>query len=237
MRTYKIYIIRHGITSANLEGRYAGITDNDLCEEGVANILSKKEEYEYPNVLRVYSSPLKRAVQTARLLYPDITPVTVNNLRECNFGIYENKLLSEIKDDPNFEKWMRDGGVGAPGGEDFSQLEARAIEGLNMVITDMMHEKISEAALVTHGGIMSILLAICGLPKRTATQWSVNNGMGYTLLINASLWGNNRAFEVFTPIPYGTRLEEVTMDYQRAYFSEENAPSDSLDAKDTDKTK
>ena len=82
MRSYHIYLIRHGLTKANLEGNYIGETDLDLCEEGVSELLSLKEQFVYPAVGRVYSSPLRRSVQTARLLYPEMTPVTVDSLRE-----------------------------------------------------------------------------------------------------------------------------------------------------------
>ena len=44
MRSYHIYLIRHGLTKANLEGKYIGETDLDLCEEGVSELLSLKEQ-------------------------------------------------------------------------------------------------------------------------------------------------------------------------------------------------
>ena len=34
MKNYRLYLIRHGITSGNLEGKYIGTTDLPLCEEG-----------------------------------------------------------------------------------------------------------------------------------------------------------------------------------------------------------
>ena len=53
MRSYHIYLIRHGLTKANLEGKYIGETDLDLCEEGVSELLSLKEQFVYPAVGRV----------------------------------------------------------------------------------------------------------------------------------------------------------------------------------------
>lgn len=222
MRTYKIYLIRHGMTSGNVEGRYVGITDNDLCEEGVNEILELKEKFEYPNVGRVYSSPLKRAIQTARLIYPEITPIVVNSLRESNFGDFEGKRFEDLKDLPEFTEWMSsEYNVAPPNGESMKEIEKRVVEGFNDIILDMMKNKVSEVALVTHGGVIRSLLALCGLPKRPLNEWGVKNGTGYTALINAQLWGNNKAFEVFTPIPYGTKTDEVMMDYQRHWFTEE----------------
>lgn len=225
MRTYKVYLIRHGMTAANLEGRYVGITDNDLCEEGVAEVLLMKEQYEYPNVGIVYSSPLKRALQTARLLYPDITPVTVSSLHECNFGDFENKAFAELKDNAEFISYLKDGRVGAPpNGESREQVEKRVVEGFDSIVKDMMSKKISEAVLVTHGGVINTLLTLCGLPKKE--DWGINNATGYTAMINTALWANNKAFEIFTPIPFGIKPEEVMMDYQAHYFG--NADEDAI---------
>lgn len=106
MRSYHIYLIRHGLTQANMEGKYIGETDLDLCEEGVGELLSLKEQFVYPAVGRVYSSPLRRSVQTARLLYPEMTPVTVDSLREYAFGTFENKTPEELKELPSYRGWI-----------------------------------------------------------------------------------------------------------------------------------
>lgn len=45
MQAYHIYLIRHGLTQANIEGKYIGETDLDLCEEGVEEILDLKARF------------------------------------------------------------------------------------------------------------------------------------------------------------------------------------------------
>ena len=75
MRTYKIHLIRHGLTRGNLEGRYIGVTDLPLCPQGRAQLEELLEQGEYPMVERVYVSPLLRARQTAQLLFPGWEPV------------------------------------------------------------------------------------------------------------------------------------------------------------------
>ena len=62
MKYFKLHLIRHGLTSANLEGRYIGSgTDLPLCEEGRAGLLELKQQFEYPQVGLVFTSPLLRA--------------------------------------------------------------------------------------------------------------------------------------------------------------------------------
>ena len=63
MKTFKLHLIRHGLTSGNLQGLYIGSgTDIPLCDEGRAQLAELKERFEYPQVDTVFSSPLMRAV-------------------------------------------------------------------------------------------------------------------------------------------------------------------------------
>ena len=61
MKGYRIAFIRHGMTQANLDGRYIGTTDLPLCREGADQLYEKIEKYDYPSVQKVYTSPLKGA--------------------------------------------------------------------------------------------------------------------------------------------------------------------------------
>ena len=58
MKTYKIHLIRHGLTRGNIDGLYVGHTDMPLCEEGKLQIAQMKEDYIYPYAKFVFSSPL-----------------------------------------------------------------------------------------------------------------------------------------------------------------------------------
>ena len=88
MKTFKLHLIRHGMTAGNLQGLYIGSgTDIPLCDEGRAQLNELKERFEYPQVDTVFSSPLLRAVETANILFPDAKHTfTVHDLREAGFG-------------------------------------------------------------------------------------------------------------------------------------------------------
>ena len=59
MKTFKLHLIRHGITAGNLQGLYIGSgTDLPLCDEGRAQLADLKERFDYPQVDTVFSSPL-----------------------------------------------------------------------------------------------------------------------------------------------------------------------------------
>lgn len=217
MRTYKIYLIRHGITQANLEGRYVGSTDVPLCEEGIIEIAELANEYDFPPVSMVYTSPLMRCIQTAKIIYPDKTAIIVDDLKELCFGEWENKTVVDLENDVRFKQFVKSNLFSdVSGAEDITDFNQRIADGLDLVIRDMMNKGVSEAAVVTHGGVIMQLLAHCGLPKRSVLQWSVGNGKGYALLVNASLWGNNKTVEVCNPIPFG--LEDVS--FAKGYSKE-----------------
>ena len=111
MKTFKLHLIRHGMTAGNLQGLYIGSgTDIPLCDEGRAQLAELKERFEYPQVDTVFSSPLLRAVETANILFPDAKHTfTVHDLREAGFGKFENKPVKELVHDEDFKKWITPG--------------------------------------------------------------------------------------------------------------------------------
>lgn len=107
MKSYTLYLIRHGITQANLQGIYAGEgTDIPLCPEGKEDLLSLSKQFTYPQTDTVFVSPLLRAVQTADLLFPNSKKILLESLKENSFGEFEGRPIAELKQDPNFQKWL-----------------------------------------------------------------------------------------------------------------------------------
>ena len=49
MKTYKIHLIRHGLTQGNLDGQYVGHRDIPVCEQGILSLRQMKEEMTYPD--------------------------------------------------------------------------------------------------------------------------------------------------------------------------------------------
>lgn len=197
MKNYKIYLIRHGITQGNLDGRYIGFTDLPLCDEGAAAISALKVAELYQPVQKVYSSPLKRCLETAEIIYPDNLLQEIDNLCECDFGDFENKTQEELESLPEYTKWLK-GGFDAcpPNGESFGDFTLRCLDGLEQVFKDMMKEQITTAAIITHAGVIMNLLAGYGLPKGTPAQFSCNQGEGFEINLSTFLWQKGPTFEI-----------------------------------------
>lgn len=203
MKSYTIHLIRNALTDENLEGRYIGHTDVAMSEEGKLQLFQMKDELVFPPVEAVFTSPLKRCTETAKILYPDNNPITIDGFIEYNFGEFENKTAEELEDHPVFPKWLAgEKGVEPPFGESNEAFGNRVCETFVKVAEGLMKTGTTSAAIVTHGGVIMAILAAFGIPELPMHQWMTPNGCGFTVKINPSLWMRARKFEVFSEFPY-----------------------------------
>ncbi len=203
MKGYHLSLIRHGRTEANDNGIYIGRTDYPLSEKGIAELYSKMDEYVYPGVAKVYSSPLRRCTETAEILFPDRDIVQIDNLIEMNFGKFDGKSADELVDLPEFKEWLQGGAECAPPeGESVADVQLRIFKALAVIIEDMMTNDLRHCAVVTHGGIITSMIAGFGLPKVDPQELRAEFGEGYDIHITASLWQRSGAFELLGMTPY-----------------------------------
>jgi alpha-ribazole phosphatase len=174
----EIVMIRHFATEGNLSKRYIGVTDEPLCEKGK----QKLSEKSYPVVEAVFVSPLKRCVETARLIYPNHVPMIINNLAECNFGDFENKNYIELSNNIDYQAWIdSDGKMPFPKGEKLEDFKSRCIEGFHSAVKICLQENYLRIALVVHGGTMMSILEKYSDPQKEYYHWQVENGHGYLM--------------------------------------------------------
>lgn len=90
-----IYIVRHGQTKLNRSHALQGRSDLPLDETGTEQALTVARELSGRGIAfdHVFSSPLRRAVQTARLICPSKTPQLDDRLLEMDYGPYEGADL------------------------------------------------------------------------------------------------------------------------------------------------
>ncbi|MBQ9140035.1 MAG: histidine phosphatase family protein [Ruminococcus sp.] len=203
MKGYRISIIRHGMTDANEKGIYIGSTDMALSDKGCAELAAKMDEFDYPRVHRVYSSPLKRCTETAEILFPDTEIVLADGMREINFGEFEGKSVDELINRKDYKAWLGGGrDARPPKGESLEEMTARTFSALHNIIVDMMNSGLTHCALITHGGIISNLLTGFGLPKYDPKYLNAPSGEGFDLMVTAQMWLNSQAFEILGYCPY-----------------------------------
>lgn len=202
MKGYRISMLRHGLTEANENGIYIGKTDLPLSEAGREALRDRYETKEYPKVQRVYSSPLERAVQSAEILFPDREIVIVDDLREMDFGVFENAAAQDLIELDSYRKWLK-GGLDnpPPNGESLRNMMLRCYSALNLIILDMMKEGITHSGVVTHSGILMNMMSCFGLPKMKPMEFACDPGEGYEIMVTAMMWQNSSAFEILGKIP------------------------------------
>lgn len=208
MKGYRISVLRHGMTDANEKGIYIGKTDVPLSDKGAAELAAKTDEFMYPSVHRVYSSPLRRCTETADILFPYNELKTVDDLRELDLGEFENKSVDQLINRQDYKDWIKGGkGTRPPGGESLEEMTARTYKALHYVITDMMNDGITHCAMITHAGIISNMLSCFGLPKYDPKSLVTQPGEGFDIIVTAQMWLNSQAFEILGYCPY-ERYEE-----------------------------
>ena len=203
MKSYTVHLIRNALTDESCDGRYIGHTDVEISESGKAQLRQMKDELVFPPVEAVFTSPLKRCTETAAILYPDNKPIVIDGFIEYNFGEFENKTAEELKDHPVFPKWPAgEKGAEPPFGESNAKFEKRVRTTFEKVAEGLMKTGTTEAAIVTHGGVIMTILAAYGIPELPMHEWITPNGCGFTIKINPSLWMRAKKFEVFSEFPY-----------------------------------
>lgn len=96
-----IYIVRHGQTDWNVEGRNQGRTDIELNETGIKQAEETAKKLEGKKFDMVFSSPLKRAYKTAQIIWDGEIIPDERLIERCN-GELEGKLKSEYEGLVNF---------------------------------------------------------------------------------------------------------------------------------------
>lgn len=203
MRGYRISIFRHGRTEAGDKGIYIGKTDYSLSDEGIAELEKAKSSFVYPLVDAVYMSPLKRAVQSAEILFPYDKKVIADGLSELNFGEFEGKSADELIERDDFKNWLKDGlNFPPPNGESVLELTERSLAAINAVFHEMMDKDYEHCAIVTHSGVMANILSCFGIPKISPTELVSEPGEGFEIMFTAQLWQRSNAFEILGRTPY-----------------------------------
>ncbi|MEF9983011.1 MAG: histidine phosphatase family protein [Oscillospiraceae bacterium] len=202
MKTYKLHFIRHGITSGNKEGRYVGQKDVSLCPEGIEEIQKLLNEFSYPYVEKIYTSPLSRCIETAHLIYPEFENYIVDEMKELDFGDFEGRSYKDLEGDENFKMWIQNSKeFSPPNGEKGDAFISRLLIGIEKIFKDMMDNNITSAAVFTHGGVIMSLFSAIGLPKHSMAEWMTQNACGYTVLLTPQMWMRDQSFEVYDIIP------------------------------------
>ncbi|MQG75760.1 MAG: histidine phosphatase family protein [SAR202 cluster bacterium] len=172
----KWYLVRHGESEWNQEGRILGHADVGLSELGRRQVELLSTRMAGESIDAAYSSDLSRAVDTATgtLGERDVPLITDPDLREFSYGEWEGLTLQEVKEedpvlfDARFTRG--DNAFAAPGGETSEDILKRVQHFVKGV--EERHSPDEDLLIVGHGGSMRAL-ALCLLDLTDESMWKL----------------------------------------------------------------
>jgi len=175
-----LYLVRHAATAANLakparlQGRN---TDPPLAEAGILQANATCRLLGGITFDDCYTSPLRRAVETAEwLVAPRLTPIVLEALTECDVGRWEGQSWEEIRErEPElYAEYMADpGNVPYAGGESFADVAARTAPVINGLLEAHPGKTL---LIVSHHVVNRVYLAsVLGMSPSQARLISLDN--------------------------------------------------------------
>jgi alpha-ribazole phosphatase len=154
-----IWLVRHGLPDG-VAGRCHGRLDVPLSAEGIAQAKKTAARLARENISAVYSSGLRRAIETAHILAEELRRdvTTIGALAEIDFGDFEGMTYEDIRQryPEAFEHWMRNPAEAQfPNGENFTGMARRVNGALDLLLRRHRNESV---AIVAHSGVIRLLL-------------------------------------------------------------------------------
>jgi alpha-ribazole phosphatase len=177
-----VWLIRHAEPDASMRGRCYGSLDARLSPAGREQAARLAGRLAAEPFAAIYSSPRRRAIETAEALGRDI--VIVPEFRELDFGDFEGRPWDDIAaSHPEvYRQWMETPTrVQFPNGESFTQMRARVLAAYRALLAQHDGQTIG---VIAHGGVVRIVLAdALGVPDenlfRIAQRYGALNLIRY----------------------------------------------------------
>lgn len=153
----KIYLIRHGETTGDIEDRFGGDYDDHLTEKGRQQSQDLAKKLQNKNIEIIYASSKMRARETADEIAKSLSiPVEImENLKERNnYGVLTGMTKSEAKQKHpvDFEKISKDKTYhDVTGSESYDDIKTRCLK----VFEEILQSGYNTIAIISHGGIIS----------------------------------------------------------------------------------
>lgn len=168
-----LYVVRHGQTDWNIQRKIQGSTDIELNSTGINQAKQTAELLKNINFDVIYSSPLKRTFETAKIIneYHNINIIKDNRILERNFGDFEGtqKLLTNLVDYLDYEKNLNTNNV-----ETIKNLFDR-VENFLFDIYSKYQNTNANILVVTHGGTCVAITAIINNIKKDLHSLGIKN--------------------------------------------------------------
>lgn len=176
-----LYLIRHSLTRANELRLYGGSTDIPLTEKGRAIALKRRGVI--PPCGLYVSSGMIRADETLTLMTGRAPDLVLPGLREMDFGAFEMRAYDQLKDEPEYIRWIGDetGEVSCPGGENMNGFKGRVLSAGQRLLA----MEADAVCAVCHGGvIVNLMQAWFPHIQRHFYEWQPGSCGGYRIAVD-----------------------------------------------------
>lgn len=154
----RIFLIRHGESLYNRDrNRLCGLTDIPLSNDGQKQCQYLSRYISRLKINEIYSSPLIRALDSAKFIFPSKDIIIEDGLKEINYGLYEGIDVNEFPEDPIIIKWNSSpGDLTFPEGDSIFNHSRDTIDHLERII---LSSSDSTIACVSHRTTIRLLIA------------------------------------------------------------------------------
>jgi broad specificity phosphatase PhoE len=195
-----LFLIRHGETGWNADGRLQGQLDTELSAHGreQARLAGRVLASLAPGIARAtfVASPLSRALESLGIVMRELVALgaldaprpytTDDRLKELCFGRWEGLTWKEVRrsDHANYAARNADiWSVAPPGGESYAELALRA--------GPLLASLPQGAVVVSHGGITRVALNLfAGMPQAQAAKAPIRQGDVLMVGDGQACWGS-----------------------------------------------
>ncbi|WP_161977093.1 alpha-ribazole phosphatase [Dictyobacter kobayashii] len=179
----RLWLVRHGETDWNREGRLCGHQDVSLSSTGEMQARWVGAQLNSRPIVAVYASDLQRTVKTAELLAQQhslpLTIQTQSAWRELSFGEWEGLTYAEIaaRYPDQLDFFTKPLHSSPPGGETLAELLQRVQPAFAQLVRDARTLPAGELVLVSHSGVLRVLVcSLLGIPFERYWQLSFAYG-------------------------------------------------------------
>ncbi len=159
--TTRLYLARHGATQLTAEDRFSGSENVFLSDEGRTQVEHLANRLKTENVCAVYSSPLDRTMDTAKIIARPhhLTPIPADGLREISHGHWEGLTRKEVETQfsEEYTAWEADPFTFAPqGGESGIVVLSRALPVIREIV---VRHKDENVLVVSHKATLRLVIS------------------------------------------------------------------------------
>ncbi len=182
-----IFLLRHGETAWNKEKRVIGRLEIPLNRKGISQANRVARLLPNLEIHAIYSSPLKRALDTAQiLLEQNKIPIKIEpELTEVAFGWWEGNRYDDIIKDESYRRFLRSPLKSAvPGGETIGDVQKRGLKAIHRAVLEIPEGRL---LFVSHGDVIrAILCHYLRVPLEEYRRLRIDNGSLSVLEVDGS---------------------------------------------------